>query len=106
MGNGSPLTCYGVGGSDSRVYYVDGHVNELAWVGNTWVHSDITALGGGPSPVQSLDTGLTCYGVSGSDARVYYLNSSDGHVNELAWVGNRWVNSDLAALTGAPPASH
>jgi hypothetical protein len=106
VGNDSPLTCFGLGGSSPRVYYVDGHVNELAWVGNRWVHSDLTALAGGPSPVESTETGLTCFGIGGSDPRVYYFGSSDGHVNELAWVGNRWVNSDLTALTGAPPGSH
>ena len=33
---GSALTCFGVGGTDTRLYYLDGNSNpiELAWVGN------------------------------------------------------------------------
>jgi hypothetical protein len=42
---GSPLTCFGVNGVASRVYYLDAnsHVNELAWE-NGWVNTDLTAL--------------------------------------------------------------
>jgi hypothetical protein len=47
----SRLTCFAEGGSVPRVYYVDGHVNELAWDGSQWKHTDVTARAGGPSPV-------------------------------------------------------
>src|SRR5262249_12561994 len=43
---------------------------------------------------------LTCFGVSRSAPRVYYIASTPvgGHVIELAWVG-RWVFNDLSAIT-------
>jgi len=106
----SPLTCFAVGGSAPRVYYVDGHVNELAWDGTRWVHTDVTAhaVGPAPSPV-GLPTDLACFGVKGTDARIYYVTPSNGHVHELAWIGS-WVATDLmqsAARGGAsvPPVS-
>src|SRR5262245_55676049 len=99
---GSALTCFGVNGTDGRVYYRsgDGHVPELAWVGN-WVATDLTAWAG--APLAASGSALTCFGVNGSASRVYYL-SGNGHVHELAWVGN-WVATDLTALAGAPPAA-
>ena len=101
---GSALTCYGVGGTAARVYYLDanGHVHELAWE-NKWVNTgDLTAMTGA-APAAS-GSGLTCYGVSGTAARVYYVDAG-GHVHELAWE-NKWVNTgDLTAMTGAAPAA-
>jgi hypothetical protein len=40
----SKLTCFGVDGSATRLYYLDGnqHVNELAW-NNGWSNTDMTA---------------------------------------------------------------
>ena len=42
---GSPLACFGVNGSTTRLYYLDAnnHVNELAWNNNAWVNTNITA---------------------------------------------------------------
>ena len=42
---GSALACFGVNGSATRLYYLDGnsHVNELAWNNNAWVNTNITA---------------------------------------------------------------
>jgi hypothetical protein len=97
---GSPLTCFAVDGSAPRVYYLDGHVHELAWGGRAWTHTDITAQAGGPSPVNSPS--ICCLGVDGRAARIYYYSVSDGHVFELAWIG-RWVSNDLTLITGAPP---
>ncbi len=41
----SPITCFGVDGSASRVYYVgqDLSVTELAWEGH-WVYNDLTKI--------------------------------------------------------------
>jgi hypothetical protein len=88
----SSLACFGVNGSDSRVYYLDSsnHVNELAWE-DGWVHNDITALTGAAPAIGG--SALACFGVNGSDSRVYYLDSNNV-VNELAW-DNRWVTRVL-----------
>ena len=42
---GSALACFGVNGSATRLYYLDGNsqVNELAWNNNAWVNTNITA---------------------------------------------------------------
>jgi hypothetical protein len=58
---------------------------------------------GGPSSNGEPTSPLTCYGVSGTAGRVYYVDAH-GHVHELAWE-NRWVNTgDLTAGTGASAA--
>ena len=41
-----------------------------------------------------LPTDLACFGVKGTDARIYYVTPSNGHVHELAWIGS-WVAADL-----------
>jgi hypothetical protein len=97
------LACFAANGSEPRVYYEDGHVNELAWDGKEWRHTDLTSAAGGPSPV-GLEP-MACFAIDGSVARVYYVTESDGHVHELAWVG-RWISSDLTAITGAPSLPH
>src|SRR6516165_10124565 len=73
--SGSALTCFGVNGSASRVYYRsgDGHVRELGWVG-TWVATEPTALTGAPPAASG--SALTCFGVNGTDSRVYYLSGN------------------------------
>jgi hypothetical protein len=101
--DGGVLACYGVNNTDARVYYLGretGHVHELAWTGSKWNPSDLTDLAGASNP--SEGSGLACYGVNNTDARVYYL-ASDGHVIELAWTGSKWQPSDLTARTGASP---
>jgi hypothetical protein len=84
---GSALTCFGVNGSATRVYYLDqGHqLNEMAWE-NGWVHNPlgVTAAAG---------SALTCFGVNGSATRVYYLDQGQ-RLNEMAWE-NGWVHNLL-----------
>jgi hypothetical protein len=95
---GSPLACFGVHGSDSRVYYIGPNqdVYELYWDGSGWGYNQLTGNGGlasgatTPAPASAL----TCFGVNGSDSRVYYIDLSD-HVNELAWVNGGWVFNPL-----------
>jgi hypothetical protein len=99
----SALTCFGVGGSAPRAYYVQptGHIFELSWETDGWYFTDLTAKSGAaPAPT---GTALTCFGVGGTDSRVYYMDSS-GHVNELAWVG-AWSSTDVTAKAGAPPGA-
>jgi hypothetical protein len=89
---GSALTCFGVDGSDSRVYYLassNNHVIELAWAGDHWVDTDLTKA----APVPVAGSALACFGVAGSASRVYYLDS-DSYLNELAWA-DTWVHGWL-----------
>ena len=63
---------------------------------------------GSPSGVALFDglhlipeSGLSCYAVADFAMRVYFLDANH-HVNELAWIGGRWVNTgDLTARTSA-----
>jgi hypothetical protein len=89
----SDLTCFGVGGSATRVYYLDtgNNIQELAWEGS-WV---VNATGA----VASSDSPLTCFGVGGTATRVYYLDTS-GNVKELAWE-NGWVVNSTGAVAAA-----
>jgi hypothetical protein len=103
---GSSLACYGVGGTDARVYYLDGngHVYELAWEQDGWVPTDLMVKTGAASAVPG--SSLACYGVGGDQARVYYIGADDDGTNpsvfELAWEGGWVPPNDLGALTGAP----
>jgi hypothetical protein len=99
-----PLACFAAGGGGigeaPRVYYLDGHVNELAWDGRQWRHTDVTTLApDAPAPVGAVD--MDCFGVDGVAPRVYYSVLPSLHIFELAWIG-RWVSNDLTAITGAP----
>jgi hypothetical protein len=98
---GSALTCFGVGGTASRVYYLqpDEHVAELRWTGK-WKYSDVTAAAG--AAPAAAGSALTCFGVNNSVSRVYYLNEA-GHVCELAWQG-QWINTDATAQAKAASA--
>jgi hypothetical protein len=100
----SPLTCFGVGGSATRVYFLDsnGHVNELAWEGIGWRQTDVTSNAAG-APKAAAGSGLTCFGVGGSATRVYYVDTT-GHLNEIAWQNNGWFhnNTPAAAATTSP----
>jgi phospholipase C len=87
---GSALACFGVSGY-VRVYYLDSnnYVNELALLGDDWVKNPFpvpgTPLLGGPAAQAAAGSALACFGVGGTAARVYYLDSNN-HVNEFAWV--------------------
>jgi hypothetical protein len=110
---GSALACFGVNGADSRVYYLteegaqpgQAHVIELAWA-NNWKRPpvNVTAQTTGAKQAQA-GSALACFGVNGSDSRVYYFDS-DGHVNELAWANNNWSPSDITKGTNGIPLSN
>ena len=103
-GFGSQLTCFGVGGLASRVYYQDGsgHINELGYE-NGWYVNDITAATGA-NPA-AYGSGLTCFGVAGFDTRVYYQDGSR-HINELGWgADGGWYANDITDTVGAPLAN-
>ena len=109
---GAPLACFGVNGTDSRVYYIDldsNTINELAWVGSTaapdssppgWVNNPLPNAPLAPFnptvPPTPFTTSLACFGVNGTNSRVYYYDADDT-VNELAWVGTD------AAPDSSPP---
>ncbi len=90
---GSALTCFGVNGSASRVYYTGpgDEVYELYW-DNGWNYHKLTGAQAEmpTAPPAAPGSALTCFGVNGSDSRVYYVDTQ-GQVNELAWLNGGWV---------------
>jgi hypothetical protein len=52
----SRLACFGAGGIEPRVYYVDGqdHVLELALISGRWFFDDLTALAGAPNSATDM----------------------------------------------------
>lgn len=74
----SPLTCFGFGGIEPRVYYVDvdSHITELAFKAGQWA---VQSLYGRTAP----GSPLTCLGLGGKDCRLYYVGT-DRQLNELA----------------------
>jgi hypothetical protein len=107
---GSALTCFGKNGADTRIYYFDASNDliELAWNDNGCSFKDITSNTAAAAPAKG--SALACYGVNGTDSRVYYCCSSQ-HVIELGWntagQPKHWGSSDItqaAAHTPAPRA--
>jgi hypothetical protein len=101
----SDLTGFAVGGIDPRVYFVtsfDGHVNELAYYQHAWRHRDLTADSGAPTayaePMAGFREGI-------SNSRLYYQNTANGHVQELAY-SSGWRHSDITAAAGNPPTDN
>ncbi|MEZ4610104.1 MAG: hypothetical protein R2838_07625 [Caldilineaceae bacterium] len=97
---------------DPRVYFLaeaegELHVHQLAWRGNAWYHTDVTAAAGAPPAVNGSSlTALTYH----SEPRIYYV-AADGHVHELAWMSYLdpytagWYHLDVSNETGAPTAA-
>ena len=94
---GGALTCFGVGGNATRVYYLDAsnNINELAWV-DRFVNNVVATSA-------ARGTALTCFGVGGTDTRLYYLDQRN-NVTELAWVGgnNPWAINHIPGAVAAP----
>jgi hypothetical protein len=103
--SGSALTCFGVGGTNSRIYYLDGNGNvwELGWSGSNWYAGNVTAQATGGPPPAASGSALTCFAVNGQNSRIYYLDGN-GNVWELGWNGSNWYAGNVTAqATGAPP---
>jgi hypothetical protein len=112
---GSDITCFGVNGTDSRVYYlaIDNNNNysviELSWQNGGWVYTLVSSQAG--APPAAPDSALACFGVGGTNSHGYYFDTSH-NVNELAWQPG-WVANAIAAQAvnsvtgqvGAPPAA-
>jgi hypothetical protein len=94
---GSAITCFGVNGADSRVYYFDKdhYVNESAWPPSGWSSGRIKLSGGQLPPFAASKSGLACYGAGGSASRVYYVDSQ-GLLHELEWEGF-WAQGPIGA---------
>jgi hypothetical protein len=102
----SPLACFGVNGSNARVYFFDSisHVSELAWQ-DRFVDTSPDITTQTQANNAGAGSGLACFGVNGSDARVYYLDVNN-HLIELAWAGGWQVPAtDISAQTGAAPVA-
>lgn len=99
---------------EPRVYYLaaDRHIHEIAWFSNRWHWRDLTqavetdanvAL---PPVVEDSPLDVMTVGERG-DPRVYYLGAgSKGlHVQELAWLGDRWSYLDVTEAVDEAPAA-
>jgi Fungal fucose-specific lectin len=98
---GSALTCFGLNGTDTRVYYVDSDANvcQIAFETNQWISHNLSQAATPADPKQPVKpaapgTALTCFGAHGSDARVYFVDKN-GSVCEIAFVNNKWVFTNL-----------
>jgi hypothetical protein len=97
---GASLTCFGVNGSATRLYFIDSanHVCEMEWDGNGFVCNDLTGSAqNGSSHPPAAGASLTCFGVNGSATRLYFVDSKN-HLCEMAWEGNGFACNDV---TGA-----
>jgi hypothetical protein len=91
---------------DPRVYffgenYLDWEVHELAWYSGGWSHRNLTGdLGVVAATFESPLLGMSVM----HSPRVYYMSytPSGYHVQELAWVVDRWTHSDISARAGGP----
>lgn len=100
---------------EPRVYYLaaDRHIHELAWYSHRWHWRDLTQAAeadtGVTLPPIAEDSPLKVITIGArGDPRVYYLSegSKGLHVQELAWLGNRWGYLDVTgAVEEAPAAS-
>ena len=83
------------------VHYLDTnrHINELSWTGQTWTNQDLTALSG-TSTLAAAATNLTNLVVTGGN-HIYYIDTQ-GHINQIYWTGQAWVDQDLTIMGGGP----
>ncbi|MCB0132138.1 MAG: carbohydrate binding domain-containing protein, partial [Caldilineaceae bacterium] len=99
---------------EPRIYYVgatDGHINELAWFSSQWHWRDLTTAVETENGITLLPVAegsplsVTTIGSRGNP-RVYYLGQGpDGlHIQELAWLGDRWSYLDVTAEVDNAPA--
>jgi hypothetical protein len=65
-----------------------------------WSDTDLTALTGGPDSVWAL---AAFYTTPNYQLHVYYNDGNTGDVHELFYDDPNWSDTDLSALTGAPP---
>ena len=92
---GSGMSATTVNGAP-RLYYVgeQGHVHELAWITDEWIHSDVTQSAGA-TPADG-DSRLAATSSANGDPRVYYIAGSS-EIYELAWDGDQWHHWNLTA---------
>ena len=86
--------------SAPRLYYVGqyGHVHELAWIVDEWLHVDVTTSAGA-TPADG-DSQLAATSSANGDPRVYYV-AGVNEICELAWDGDQWHHWNL---TGDNPS--
>ncbi len=103
------LSGYSQNDNSQHVNFIDGsgHVHELyrsADPAAQWVDNDLTAFSGGTPAI--LGSPLDGYSQNDASQHVNFIDGS-GHVHELyrgADPAAQWVDNDLTALAGAPPA--
>jgi Fungal fucose-specific lectin len=105
---GSALTCFGVNGQYTRLYYLDAEsqVWELAWDNGKWIATNLNTAVTPTAPAAARGSDLTCFGVNGQYTRVYYLDTQS-QAWELAWENGKWAaaNINTAAIPTAPSAA-
>jgi hypothetical protein len=89
---GSPLTCFGAGFAETRLYYIgaDTGIHELTKPASTWHDNTI------PFQSAAVNSPLTCYGFDNNDPRVYYVNQN-AKITELSFKG-----TDQGTVTSLP----
>jgi len=106
----SPLDAYAQNDNSQHLNFIDavGHAHELYRSPNPadqWVDNDLTALAAA-TPARVGGAGLDAYTEGDNSQHVNFI-ASDGHVHELYRSPDpaaQWVDNDLTALAGAPPA--
>lgn len=102
--HGSAITCFGVDGKATRVYYFDeqGRVIELGWgADNSWYADPISETAGAPPAAPG--SGITCFGAVGRATRLYYFDTS-GQVVQIRWQDDLWQSAPIGALTASRPS--
>jgi hypothetical protein len=92
-------------GRSKQVAYIsqDRHIHEFhVGIGGVWQHTDLTTQASAPLAISRFLVGYAW--PEGGTKQVAYIGPT-GHIHEL-WVsvGGDWQQTDLATLTGAPPA--
>lgn len=80
---------------------VDGHINELRWLNDSWTHIDINATIPGVTPAASGP--LAAYGFDWQQTLHFVYTNTDGHISEFWFAGTEWNLNDLY-FAGAPLA--
>jgi hypothetical protein len=111
MTDGNPAAYYTSHDDTNQIVYrgLDGHLHELWWSGNNPVsHWNLTAsTPGAPAPAPGLSGDPVAYYAAGNRTKHVIYRSSDGHLNDLAWVPGTATPTyiDLTAYAVAPLAA-
>ncbi len=107
----SGLSSFGGPNGTASVYYVDTqqHINQLSWNGQAWSNQDLSQASAFQLTANTLiytlatpQTALTSLLITGGN-HVYFV-ATDGHVHQIYWNGQSWVDQDLIVMGKGPSA--